>query len=221
MVYKRRNACYNIRAASHCNTYCRCFGAVRQQQKRLQISGNEQEAGDTVSKEKILRCSARRRETSSPARTSPRSSASPRGGVEGGRRLRRDGYTIEAQTGLGYRLADSPDVLSERELRRRLGETKIASGAHSIALRAWIPRTAISSALPEGARRTRRGGGGRRADWGRGRRGRSFQQPGARRVSLSAAAPAARAGEDTAAHGARRGGGLRCGGAHLRRAAAD
>ena len=35
--------------------------------------------------------------------------------------LRRDGYTIEAQTGLGYRLADSPDVLSERELRRRLG----------------------------------------------------------------------------------------------------
>ena len=33
--------------------------------------------------------------------------------------LRRDGYTIEAQTGLGYRLADSPDVLSERELRRR------------------------------------------------------------------------------------------------------
>ena len=38
--------------------------------------------------------------------------------------LRRDGYTIEAQTGLGYRLADSPDVLSERELRRRLGETK-------------------------------------------------------------------------------------------------
>ena len=29
--------------------------------------------------------------------------------------LRRDGYTIEAQTGLGYRLADSPDVLSERE----------------------------------------------------------------------------------------------------------
>ena len=39
--------------------------------------------------------------------------------------LRRDGYTIEAQTGLGYRLADSPDVLSERELRRRLGETKI------------------------------------------------------------------------------------------------
>ncbi len=28
--------------------------------------------------------------------------------------LRRDGYTIEAQTGLGYRLADSPDVLSER-----------------------------------------------------------------------------------------------------------
>ena len=39
--------------------------------------------------------------------------------------LRRDGYTIEAQTGLGYRLADSPDVLSERELRPQLAPEKI------------------------------------------------------------------------------------------------
>lgn len=34
--------------------------------------------------------------------------------------LRRDGYTIEARTGLGYRLAESPDALTEREIRRHL-----------------------------------------------------------------------------------------------------
>ncbi len=136
--------------------------------------------------------------------------------------LRRDGYTIEAQTGLGYRLADSPDVLSERELRRRLGETKIVGRTlecfESVdSTNSYLKRIAAEGA-PDGAVAV--------ADEqtaGRGRRGRSFslKRPGARRVSLSAAAPAARAGEDTAAHGTRRGGGLRCGGAHLRRAAAD
>ena len=34
--------------------------------------------------------------------------------------LRRDGYTIEARTGLGYRLVDAPDALVEREIRRYL-----------------------------------------------------------------------------------------------------
>lgn len=34
--------------------------------------------------------------------------------------LRRDGYTIEAHSGLGYRLVASPDALVEREIRRRL-----------------------------------------------------------------------------------------------------
>ena len=125
--------------------------------------------------------------------------------------LRRDGYTIEAQTGLGYRLADSPDVLSERELRRRLGETKtVGRTLHCFesvdSTNSYLKRIAAEGA-PDGAVAV--------AD------AQLLQQPGARRVSLSAAAPAARAGEDTAAHGARRGGGLRCGGAHLRRAAAD
>ena len=36
--------------------------------------------------------------------------------------LRRDGYTIEARTGLGYRLCGMPDALTEREVRRYLPE---------------------------------------------------------------------------------------------------
>ena len=67
------------------------------------------QAGDFVSGEDIA-----------AQRGSSRAAVGTAGGA-----LRRDGYTIEAQTGLGYRLADSPDVLSERELRRRLGEPKL------------------------------------------------------------------------------------------------
>lgn len=169
-----------------------------------------------------MRCSARRRETSSPARTSPAQLGISRAAVwKAVGALRRDGYTIEAQTGLGYRLADSPDVLSERELRRRLGETKtVGRTLHCFesvdSTNSYLKRIAAEGA-PDGAVAV--------ADEqtaGRGRRGRSFSSsPGRGVYPLSAAAPAARAGEDTAAHGARRGGGLRCGGAHLRRAAAD
>ena len=36
--------------------------------------------------------------------------------------LRRKGYTVEARTGRGYRLLDAPDVLTEPEIRRFLGE---------------------------------------------------------------------------------------------------
>ena len=36
--------------------------------------------------------------------------------------LRRDGYTIEARTGLGYRLESVPDALVEREIRRHLSK---------------------------------------------------------------------------------------------------
>ena len=35
--------------------------------------------------------------------------------------LRREGYTIEARTGLGYRLAAAPDALTETEIRNHLG----------------------------------------------------------------------------------------------------
>ena len=39
--------------------------------------------------------------------------------------LRKDGYAIEARTGLGYRLTAAPDALTEREVRRFLGEPDI------------------------------------------------------------------------------------------------
>ena len=99
--------------------------------------------------------------------------------------LRRDGYTIEAQTGLGYRLADSPDVLSERELRRRLGETKIVGRTldcfESVdSTNSYLKRIAAEGA-PDGAVAV--------ADEqtaGRGRRGRSFSSCPGRGVYLSA-----------------------------------
>lgn len=37
--------------------------------------------------------------------------------------LRHDGYTIEARTGLGYRLLGTPDALTEAEIRSCLGKT--------------------------------------------------------------------------------------------------
>ena len=39
--------------------------------------------------------------------------------------LRRDGYTVEARTGLGYRLAAAPDALTEPEIRRFLPPTEV------------------------------------------------------------------------------------------------
>lgn len=38
--------------------------------------------------------------------------------------LRRDGYTIEARTGLGYRLCAAPDALTEAEIRSALAPTQ-------------------------------------------------------------------------------------------------
>ena len=39
--------------------------------------------------------------------------------------LRREGYEIEARTGLGYRLTAVPDALTEAEIRSFLGETAV------------------------------------------------------------------------------------------------
>lgn len=41
------------------------------------------------------------------------------------RALRRDGYVIDSLAGSGYRLEQSPDTLSEREIRRYLGTTEL------------------------------------------------------------------------------------------------
>ena len=45
--------------------------------------------------------------------------------------LRRDGYVVEARTGLGYRLTASPDALVEREIRRRLSPLESGRGPFS------------------------------------------------------------------------------------------
>lgn len=42
--------------------------------------------------------------------------------------LRRDGYTIEARTGLGYRLVGTPDALTEAEIRSCLKRTEVVGG---------------------------------------------------------------------------------------------
>ena len=99
--------------------------------------------------------------------------------------LRRDGYTIEAQTGLGYRLADSPDVVSERELLRHLGATRVVG--HTLycfesvdSTNSFLKRAAAEGA-PDGTVAV--------ADEqtaGRGRRGRSFSSGPGRGVYLSA-----------------------------------
>lgn len=39
--------------------------------------------------------------------------------------LRKDGYVIEARTGLGYRLTAAPDAMSEAEIRSSLGRTDL------------------------------------------------------------------------------------------------
>ena len=99
--------------------------------------------------------------------------------------LRRDGYTIEAQTGLGYRLAGSPDVLSERELRRRLGETKTVGRT----LYCFDSVDSTNSFLKRAAAEGAIDGAVAVADEqtaGRGRRGRSFSSGPGRGVYLSA-----------------------------------
>lgn len=97
--------------------------------------------------------------------------------------LRRDGYVVEARTGLGYRLTASPDALVEREIRRRL-----SPGADCPDLRcleeidstnSYLKREALSGA-PHGAVAA--------ADCqsaGRGRMTRSFRSPPGKGVYLS------------------------------------
>lgn len=99
--------------------------------------------------------------------------------------LRRDGYTIEAHTGLGYRLGASPDVLSEREVRRHLGVVETVGRTLYCMERVDSTNSFLKRAAAEGA-----------ADGtvaiaeeqtaGRGRRGRSFESPAGRGVYLSA-----------------------------------
>ena len=99
--------------------------------------------------------------------------------------LRRKGYTVEARTGRGYRLLDAPDVLTEPEIRRFLGET-VRVGRTLVCL-AEVDSTNLRARqlAAEGAA----DGTVVVADCqtaGRGRLGRSFQSPGGQGIYLTA-----------------------------------
>ncbi|WP_312941352.1 biotin--[acetyl-CoA-carboxylase] ligase [Oscillibacter sp.] len=98
--------------------------------------------------------------------------------------LRKEGYTVEARTGLGYRLLFAPDALTEKEIRGFLGETKLV-GRELMCLdsvdstNTFLKKQALSGAA-EGTVVT--------ADCqtgGRGRMDRPFQNPGGKLVALS------------------------------------
>ena len=65
--------------------------------------------------------------------------------------LRREGYEIEARSGLGYRLLSAPDVLSEGEIRSFLGPTEIVGRElHCVdeidSTNTWAKRLALAGA---------------------------------------------------------------------------
>lgn len=99
--------------------------------------------------------------------------------------LRKEGYVIEARSGLGYRLADTPDALTEPEIRSRLGHTvtvgqNLLCQAEVDSTNTWAKRLALEGAAD---------GTVVVADCqtgGRGRLGRSFQSPAGKGVYLTA-----------------------------------
>lgn len=99
--------------------------------------------------------------------------------------LRKEGYVIEARTGLGYRLAGTPDALTEPEIRSRLGAAitvgrDLLCRAEVDSTNTWAKRLALEGAAD---------GTVVVADCqtgGRGRLGRSFQSPAGKGVYLTA-----------------------------------
>ena len=98
--------------------------------------------------------------------------------------LRKDGYSIEARTGLGYRLTAAPDALTEREIRRFLGQGGILGRElHCLdtidSTNSYAKRIAMTGA-PEGTVVIAND-----QTAGRGRMGRQFQSPRDKGIYLS------------------------------------
>lgn len=97
--------------------------------------------------------------------------------------LRRDGYTIEARTGLGYRLVAAPDALVEREIRRHLPKDFSCPDLRCLeeidSTNSYLKREAICGA-PSGTVAV-----ANRQTAGRGRRERGFLSPADKGVYLS------------------------------------
>ncbi len=99
--------------------------------------------------------------------------------------LRREGYVIEARTGLGYRLAAAPDAMTEAEIRSFLGETALVGrelrcfdSLDSTNLQA---KRLAQEGAPDGTVVT-----AELQTAGRGRMDRSFQSPRGKGVYLTA-----------------------------------
>ena len=97
--------------------------------------------------------------------------------------LRKDGYTVEARTGLGYRLTAAPDALVEREIRRFLPSEAMCPDLRCLeevdSTNSYLKREALSGAPDRTAAVAERQTGGR------GRMGRTFQSPAGQGVYLS------------------------------------
>ena len=98
--------------------------------------------------------------------------------------LRKDGYAIEARTGLGYRLTAAPDALTEREVRRFLGQGGILGRElHCLdtidSTNSYAKRIAMTGA-PEGTVVIAND-----QTAGRGRMGRQFHSPRDKGIYLS------------------------------------
>ena len=98
--------------------------------------------------------------------------------------LRREGYEIEARTGLGYRLAAAPDALTEPEIRSYLGPTAVVGRE----LRCFEELDSTSNYAKALAQAGAPDGTAVTADSqtaGRGRMERSFQSPKGQGIYLS------------------------------------
>ncbi len=95
--------------------------------------------------------------------------------------LRRDGYTIEARTGSGYRLTAAPDALVEREIRRHLTVScpDLRCLDEIDSTNSYLKREALAGA-PHGTVAV-----ANCQSAGRGRMTRSFQSPPGKGVYLS------------------------------------
>ena len=95
--------------------------------------------------------------------------------------LRQEGYTIEARTGLGYRLTAAPDALTEREVRRFLHADcpDLRCLEEIDSTNSYLKREALAGA-PHGTVAV-----ANCQSAGRGRMTRSFQSPPGRGVYLS------------------------------------
>lgn len=99
--------------------------------------------------------------------------------------LRREGYTIEARTGLGYRLSGAPDALTEPELRAHLGETALV-GRRLCCLEAVDSTNTYAKALAMQGAEDGTVVVANHQTAGRGRMGRTFQSPENQGIYLTA-----------------------------------